>query len=227
VLITGCGTGDDIFAVRDLLGTEGAIFASDLAPEMVMASHDALVHRSSEGKCPVSLSVANACKLPFNDGFFDASFHFGGINLFDDLTGAIAEMARVTKDGGRVVFGDEGIAPWMRDTEYGRMVIENNRLWASETPLNHLPMSAVNPSVSWVLGNCFYVIEFDKDSSGPFINPDIPHVGRRGGTMRTRYHGRLEGVSLELKGRVLRAAAEEKISVAEWLEKAIGDALDS
>jgi SAM-dependent methyltransferase len=227
VLITGCGIGDDVFAVQKCLGPEGAIFASDLAPEMVMSTHDSIANQSGEGLCQISLSVANACSLPFNDEFFDAAFHFGGINLFDDVKGAIAEMARVTKNGGRIVFGDEGVAPWLRDTDYGRMVIANNYLWAHEAPLGLLPFSAINPSVSWVLGNCFYVIQFDKSAEGPHINPDIPHVGRRGGTMRTRHLGQLEGVDLKLKDEVVKSAAEQGISVTEWLEKAIGNTLNS
>ncbi|WP_248744309.1 MULTISPECIES: class I SAM-dependent methyltransferase [unclassified Pseudomonas] len=227
VLITGCGIGDDVFAVQNCLGPEGAIFASDLAPEMVMSTYDTLTKQAGAGRCQISLSVANACNLPFEDGFFDAAFHFGGINLFDDVKGAIAEMARVTKNGGRVVFGDEGVAPWLRETDYGRMVIANNYLWAHEAPLGLLPFSAINPSVSWVLGNCFYVVQFDKSAEGPYINPDIPHVGRRGGTMRTRHLGQLEGVDLKLKEEVVKSAAAQGISVAEWLEKAIENTLGS
>src|SRR3546814_8144504 len=65
------------------------------------------------GATPANLffSVSDACHLPFEDRFFDAAFHFGGINLFDDVEGAIGEMNRVVKPGGRVVFGDEGIGP--------------------------------------------------------------------------------------------------------------------
>src|SRR3546814_5164791 len=83
------------------------------------------------GATPANLffSVSDACHLPFEDRFFDAAFHFGGINLFEDVEGAIGEMNRVVKPGGRVVFGDEGIGPWLRDTEFGRIVVNNNPLW--------------------------------------------------------------------------------------------------
>ncbi|QNB14542.1 methyltransferase domain-containing protein [Paraburkholderia tropica] len=227
VLVTGCGIGDDVFALADLLGPEGMIFASDLAPEMILATHAGLAERSSESKANVSLSVCDACSLPFSGGYFDAAFHFGGINLFDDVGLAINEMARVTRDGGRIVFGDEGVAPWLANTEYGRMVVANNHLWSAKAPIDLLPFSAVNPKLSWVLGNCFYVIEFEKDTNGPSINPDIQHVGRRGGSMRSRYFGQLEGVDPGLKDQVLRAAADKKMSVADWLAQAVGDALKS
>lgn len=226
VLITGCGIGDDVVEVLGSLDSTASVFASDLAPEMVVATRAALIEMNRPASAAVSLSVCNACHLPFEDGFFDAAFHFGGINLFDDVRLAIEEMARVTRDGGRVVFGDEGIAPWLAKTEYGRMAVANNYLWAAEAPIDVLPQSAVEVSLSWVLGNCFYVIEFEKRSQGPFMNPDVPHVGRRGGSMRTRYFGQLEGVSVELRQKVLKEAASKNVSVTDWLESAIKHALD-
>ncbi len=226
VLITGCGNGDDVLAALEAVGPAGRVYASDLAPEMVVATYAALVEKGGDALARTSLSVCNAGSLPFENDFFDAAFHFGGINLFDDVKGAIHEMTRVTKEGGRVVFGDEGVAPWLANTDYGRMVIANNYLWAHRAPIDMLPHAAVDPSLSWVLGNCFYLIDFEKRSSGPFIDPDVPHVGRRGGTMRSRYYGQLEGVSPELKEAVLKAAAEQKTSVTEWLERAIRESID-
>lgn len=224
VLVTGCGLGEDVIAVLDQLGTGGSVFALDLSPEMVVGTYHAL-KASGERGSPVGLCVADACHLPFSDAFFDATYHFGGINLFDDVKRAVSEMARVTKTGGRVVFGDEGVAPWLRDTDYGRMVVANNRLWAAEVPLGDLPFSAVDPVVSWVLGNCFYVVEFTKSPSGPHIDPDVAHLGLRGGTMRRRYYGQLEGVDPDTKAKVMTAAAAERLSVAEWLQRAIDKAL--
>lgn len=46
-------------------------------------------------------------KLPFQDGSFDAVFHFGGINFFNDRARAIAEMIRVAKPGTKIVISDE------------------------------------------------------------------------------------------------------------------------
>mgnify|MGYP007051649106 CR=1 FL=1 len=47
-------------------------------------------------------------------------------NLFDDVGRAIFEMSRVVRPAGRVVVGDEGVGPWLRSTDYGRMVVTNN-----------------------------------------------------------------------------------------------------
>jgi hypothetical protein len=51
------------------------------------------------------------------------------------------------------------------------------------------------------------------------MNIDFVHQGRRGGSMRTRYFGQLEGVTPETKNRVIKVAAEKNTSVHEWLEK--------
>src|SRR6185312_15472809 len=101
VLVTGCGLGDDVHSVLDALKGTGEVFASDIAPEMVLRTHRSLVAVQADYARIVSLSVCDACRLPFPDCSFDAAFHFGGINLFEDMRGTIGEMARVTRDGGR------------------------------------------------------------------------------------------------------------------------------
>jgi len=222
VLITGCGLGDDISAVLDAVGSDGEVYANDLTSEMVVAaSHSHTLHQPSPKN--IFLSVCDAQSLPFPDNFFDGAFHFGGINLFDDMKLAIGEMARVVKPGGRVVFGDEGVAPWLRNTEYGRIAINNNGLWAASIPLDLLPPNAMDVHLSWVLGNCFYVIDFEVSDTGPFMNIDVPHTGRRGGSMRTRYFGQLEGVAKESKKFVLEDAERKGISAHDWLEQVISE----
>ena len=55
---------------------------------------------------PAGVSWARAwCEaLPFRDDSFDASICKGALDHFDDPLACIAEMARVTRPGGRVVF---------------------------------------------------------------------------------------------------------------------------
>jgi ubiquinone/menaquinone biosynthesis C-methylase UbiE len=125
VLVTGCGLGEDLPIIAAQVGPSGAVYAQDLAKRMVLHAHE---------RYPATLpaphfSVGDAMELPFADGFFDAVFHFGGINLFGDMPRAIAEMARVARPGGRVAFGDESVAPWLRKTEYARVAIANIPLW--------------------------------------------------------------------------------------------------
>jgi SAM-dependent methyltransferase len=221
LLITGCGLGDDVLAVLDAWGSSCHIVASDLSPEMLAGTANALQQRSAAQQAVVQLSACDACHLPFADNSFDAAFHFGGINLFNNPTAGVTEMARVVKEGGRVVFGDEGVAPWLKHTDYGHMVVANNPLWAADSLVAQLPFSAVNVNLSWVLGNCFYMLEFDKRAAGPHINPDVAHVGWKGGSMRSRHEGRVEGIEPELKNKLYALARQSGTSVHELLNAAV------
>lgn len=219
VLVTGCGTGDDIPPIVEAIGNDGEVYAQDLSCEMAIAASEFVISANPIAKVYFSISDANL--LPFADDFFDAAFHFGGINLFDNMRLAISEMERVVKPGGRVVFGDEGVAPWLKETEYGRVAITNNSLWNANAPIDLLPRNVVDVNLSWVLGNCFYIISFEVSEGGPFMNMDIPHKGHRGGSMRTRYFGLLEGVTEESKKFVLEDSKRMGISVHDWLEQVI------
>jgi ubiquinone/menaquinone biosynthesis C-methylase UbiE len=220
ILITGCGLGSDLGPIAELVGIKGTVYAQDLAPEMVLYTAKSLEAFAFDVD-NIHLSVCDAQNLPFADGFFDGVFHFGGINLFDDIRLSIYEMARVTKPGGRVVFGDESVGPWLRDTDYGRAAICNNSLWKVGTPIDLLPQNATDVNLTWVLGNCFYLISFRVSADGPYMNMDVPHIGLRGGSMRSRYYGQLEGVSASSRRFVIDDAKGRQISVFQWLEEVI------
>lgn len=219
VLITGCGLGDDIPPVLEAIGSAGEVFAQDISSAMIIATSEAIMRGNAASR--ISFSIGDATRLPFSDNFFDAAFHFGGINLFSDVALSIGEMNRVVKPGGRVVFGDEGVAPWLKRTEYGRMVVTNNPLWAADAPIDLLPANVADVVLSWVLGNCFYVVSFQVSNEMPHMNIDVPHKGARGGSMRTRYFGQIEGVTEDSKRFVLEDAKRLGISVHAWLESVI------
>jgi len=219
VLITGCGLGEDIPMVIEAVGESGEVHAQDLSKAMVLEA-------ARKNKRPNALfTISNANQLPYASGYFDAVFHFGGINLFGDMRKAIAELDRVCKPSGRVVFGDEGIAAHLRDSQYFEIAVCNNRLWASETPMHLLPHGAQDVQLNYVLGNCFYLISFTSGKDLPYMNIDVPHKGTRGGTARTRYFGQLEGVSTEVRARLYAKARELDTSAHALLEKILGDNL--
>lgn len=226
VLITGAGAGNDLPYLAKALSGRGEIFVQDIAAEMLLAGfarHAALAGQDLS----LYFSVSDAMNLPFPDRFFDAAYHFGGINLFPDIGAGMAEMSRVVRDGGKVVIGDEGLAPWLVDTELGRMLINNNALYACPAPLNVLPATARDVRVSWELSNCFYVIEFRASREPLPVDIDVPHVGARGGSVRTRYFGRLEGIDPALRDRVYAEAERRGVSRVVLLEAALNAALDS
>ena len=227
ILITGVGAGNDLPYIAKLIGDQGVIYAQDYSSQMLLSA----VERSNGvyglADFNIEFSVSDATNLPFSDGFFDAVFHFGGLNLFPNIGRGISEMDRVVKSGGRVVFGDEGLAPWLRNTTYGKMIINNNSLCDFEAPLNYLPTTAREANLSWEVGYCFYVIDYTASDSPLPIDLDVLHVGKRGGTMRTRYFGQLEGIDPKLKRLLYSAAEKRDLSRVEFLESLLRNGLDN
>lgn len=220
VLEVGCGTCRDSCYIARRLGSVGELYLQDLSPNML-----ALGAERMKGLGPfasrIELFVGNAASLPFPDRYFDAAFHFGGLNLFSDKKRALHEMTRVVRIGGRVVVGDESLAPWLRETTYGRILLNSHALYQDQVPLGCLPENALNPRVRWFLGNAFYLIEYTVGEGHPRVNLDLPILGTRGGTHRTRYYGRLEGVTVEAKEMAEKAARRLGMSVHEWLDRAV------
>ena len=215
LLVTGCGLGQDLGHFVETVGPNGEVHAQDLSISFVKNAADYDQNKS------VCFTISNALDLPYKDDYFDAVFHFGGINLFGDVAGAIAEMDRVCKTGGNVLFGDESVASHLREHDYGKMFIKNNALWACQPPLNHLPVFCDNISLRYVLGNCFYMIKFRKNRKLPDHNIDVIHKGTRGGSVRTRYYGQIDGVDPSCVNKLKRVAKKNRKSIVATLEEAI------
>lgn len=228
VLEVGCGTGRDSFRLAQRLDRSGLLHMQDLSPGMLRACVRKMADRAARLglSCALEYSVSNATALPFPADAFDAVFHFGGFNNFGDLRQAAAELMRVVTPSGHVLFGDEGVAPWLKGSEFDAVVTTNNLLFKADAPLEVLPAGAREVAVRWILGNCFYLIGFRKGDGPPNLNLDLPHKGWRGGTMRSRYYGQLEGVTVEAKARAKAAAARSGVSVHEWLDRAIKSAAE-
>jgi ubiquinone/menaquinone biosynthesis C-methylase UbiE len=221
VLETGAGTCRDTVEIAKQLDPTGEIYALDLSPRMLAVGLERLRQRLDSPHCRLELLVGNAGRLPFRDDFFDAAYHFGGLNLFTGKRQALSEMARVVRPGGKVVVGDEGISPWLRESEYGAILMNSNSLYRHRAPVELIPECARDAGVRWLIGGAFYVIDFRVGSGPPKVDLDLPIHGRRGGTHRTRYFGRLEGVTPEAKAIAEEAAAASGLSLHEWLDRAV------
>jgi ubiquinone/menaquinone biosynthesis C-methylase UbiE len=217
VLELTCGTGRDSVHIANFLDETGELYLQDLSGAMLRQCKKKLAGIN----VPVKYSIGNATHLSFPDNYFDAVYSFGGLNVFDDCKRSMQEMVRVTKPGGRIVVGDESMPPWLYNTEFGKTMLNANPLFNFHVPLDKIPAEARDVTVKWVIGGVYYLISFVVGVGEPVGNFDLEIPGKRGGTLRTRYAGQLEGVTEETKKLVLEAAEKDNVSVHKWLDKAL------
>lgn len=220
VLELACGTGRDSVNIAARLDQSGEFYVQDISRGMLEQCRKKLGH----SRVPVEFSIGNACRLPFPDNHFDAVFSFGGLSVFDDIALSLKEMARVAKPGARIAVGDESLGPWLYDSEYGRILLNNNPLFKAELPLRHLPVEARDVRAQWLVGGVYYLIDFTVGEGEPKADFDLPIPGGRGGTLRTRYYGKLEGVKPETLALVREAREASGKSMHDWLESALTEA---
>lgn len=101
ILDVGCGTGDDVLSLAELVGKTGSVVGVDSSEKMIEESKKRSNLRG--GKLSIELHVGNAHHLDFADNTFDCSRAERLLMHVDD---PIAEMARVTKPGGHIVIFD-------------------------------------------------------------------------------------------------------------------------
>ncbi len=95
-----CGTGDFAFDLAAIAGAEGHVIGLDFARPMIdLAKQKAGRKRVAN----VEFVVGNARSLPFEDNSFDCATVGFGIRNIPDVDGALGEMARVVRPGGKVV----------------------------------------------------------------------------------------------------------------------------
>jgi SAM-dependent methyltransferase len=73
------------------------------SPTVVQAR--AAFDRAPAGGYRLKSAVADVRALPYGNDSFDAIYSMGTIEHFDETAGAVAEMARVLKPGGRAIIG--------------------------------------------------------------------------------------------------------------------------
>jgi SAM-dependent methyltransferase len=95
-LDAGCGTGRALPHLRSAVGPAGTVLGVDLTPEMLVTARRYGRHRHGW------LLLADARRLPLGDGQVDAAFAAGLLPHLPDPDGGLAELARVTRPGGRL-----------------------------------------------------------------------------------------------------------------------------
>ncbi|WP_372789911.1 class I SAM-dependent methyltransferase [Paraconexibacter sp.] len=98
VLDVPCGGG---VALRGLRPGQGVRYvAADISDAMLERTRVAARERGLLDQ--LELVNADVASLPFDDATFDLVVSFTGLHCFPDVRGALAEIARVTRPGGRL-----------------------------------------------------------------------------------------------------------------------------
>jgi ubiquinone/menaquinone biosynthesis C-methylase UbiE/uncharacterized protein YbaR (Trm112 family) len=90
--------------IREQIADKGDFVSMDLSLGMLRQC------RKKQKQLNTLLIQGNGIYIPFMDNSFDALFHFGGVNLFNDPDKALKDFVRVVKKNGIVSWGDEGFS---------------------------------------------------------------------------------------------------------------------
>ncbi|SEP01444.1 MerC family mercury resistance protein [Aquisalimonas asiatica] len=103
VLDIGAGAGCDTLVAAEHVGPDGHVIALDLTGGMTRRIRTAA---REAGAANVSVVEASAERLPLADESIDSITSNGALNLVPDKRGAVAEMFRVLRPGGRLQIAD-------------------------------------------------------------------------------------------------------------------------
>ena len=218
ILDLACGTGRDSYIIANQLGPKGYLAMQDISSNMLRIGKKKIEKLNIKK----DFILSEASKIPYPDKFFDAVYSFGGLGEFENIKQSLKEMVRVTKIGGKIVIGDESVAPWLRKTNYFKILKKTNPQFEEELPILMIPVEARETNLEWVLGQSFYLIDFKIGSGEPRGNFDFKIPGLRGGTYRTRFEGEIEGVSKKAKDRLLAICKKNDISMHDFVSKRKG-----
>lgn len=109
VLDVPCGGGVALRGMRP--GQDIRYVAADISPAMLRRTEEAAHERGLARQ--VELVEADVAAMPFPDATFDLCVSFTGLHCFPDVRGAVREIARVVRPGGRLsgsaVLSDAGL----------------------------------------------------------------------------------------------------------------------
>ncbi len=222
VLEIGCGDGRGAKHIAKRLGSDSEFYLQELSLAFMSNAMKRLT--PFEEKLDLNFSIASAMYLSFPDDYFDAAHHFGGLSTFSDPAQCLREMVRVVKPGGKILVGDESMGLWLRDTEFGKIMMNSNPLFKYKIPYEDIPVEARNVKVEWIMMGAFFLLEFEVGDGIPEADYFIPIPSERGGNHWIRFYGNLEGVTDEVKKKAYEAIQKKGVSMHDWLNEIVNEA---
>jgi SAM-dependent methyltransferase len=137
VVDVGCGTGRALPALRAAVGDAGVVVGLDLTPQMLDVAR-------ARGRAErASLLLGDARRLPLRSGCVDGVFAAGLVMHLPDPQAGLAELARVTRPGGRLaLFHPSGRAA---------LAARRGRKLRPDEPLSEGPLRESTRRTGWRL----------------------------------------------------------------------------
>jgi SAM-dependent methyltransferase len=103
LLDLGCGTGDDVLALAELVGIGGRVIGIDNSETMVAEAQ----RRAAGSGLPVEYATGDAHRLDLEVALVDGARAERVFQHLAEPPAALAELVRVTRPGGRIVIGPD------------------------------------------------------------------------------------------------------------------------
>ena len=152
ILDVGCGTGTAEASLARLRMSQLRLVGVDLSRVHVAAALDATRGMNAR----VGYACADASRLPFGNGVFDSTFCVAVLQHIRDIDQALAEFARVTRPGGRIlaVEPDNASQYWFSSHPSGMRAFEYARRFfgALAAARSEAPPSPLGPTLPALFG---------------------------------------------------------------------------
>jgi SAM-dependent methyltransferase len=136
VVDVGCGTGRALPALRRATGDGGTVIGIDVTPEMLSVA-------AAQGPGDHQLIMADARRLPLAAASTDVIFAAGLIQHLPDPAAGLAELARITRPGGKmIIFHPSGRA---------ELAARHGRTLQPDEPLNRPSLDRLLSGAGWAL----------------------------------------------------------------------------
>ena len=167
IVEVGCGPGVFCAELAEEVGEAGFVLGLDTSPAML-----ALAAGRCAGHANVELREAEAGSLPVDAGSFDAALCVQVLEYVPDATGALSEMRRVLRPGGRIVVWDVDWATISIHAEDAALTERVLAAWDEHLTHRSLPRSLTSriraagfDNVA-MQGHVFATADFDAETYG-------------------------------------------------------------